>query len=100
MFKPERREESLTMPDNNRTMREIFEEAGFKAIDDPQFMYEYDLSDKNEEYDDDLKPAILFDRLNSSFCITDGSMMFIYFNASEPAEAVEWANRITRFEIN
>ena len=76
-------------------------DAGFKHQDDPQFHFEYDLSDKTDtEQEHDYKPALLWDGLIGQFCVTDGEAMFIYFNADSPADAVEWANRITSFDPN
>lgn len=74
--------------------------AGFKPMDDPQFKFNYDLSAVGEEYESVDPPAILWDNITGRFCVTDGEMMFIYFNAASPEEAVEWANKITEFEPN
>ena len=78
-----------------------FLDAGFTKSEDPQFKFEYDLSEKTDsEQEHDYKPAILFDIVSNQFCITDGEVMFIYFNAENPLEAIEWANRVTHFEYN
>lgn len=81
--------------------KQDFIDAGFVQSDDPQFKFEYSLSDsKAENFANDPEPAILFDVVASQFCVTDGEVMFIYFNASSPAEAVVWASKITHFEEN
>ena len=78
-----------------------FLNAGFFATDDPQFVFEYDLSEKAENYqDEECKPALLYDHTSSQFCVTDGEIMFIYFNSENPFEAIEWANKITSFSPN
>lgn len=79
--------------------KQDFLNAGFTESEDPQFKFEYSLKKENEEYEND-GPAILFDVVMNQFCITDGEVMFIYFNAETPAEAVEWANKVTHFELN
>lgn len=73
--------------------------AGFTEQDDPQFKFAYDLKMPDQEYEGD-GPALLFDMQSYRFCVTDGESIFIYFNADNPAEAVEWANQITVFEPN
>lgn len=81
--------------------KDDFIKAGFTESDDPQFKFEYPLSDsKDENFAGDPMPAILFDIVLHQFCVTDGEVMFIYFNADNPAEAVEWANKITHFDEN
>lgn len=76
-------------------------DAGFTKSNDPQFIFEYDLSEKTETFEEhDYKPALLWDNIMSQFCITDGEVMFIYFNAESPTEAVEWANKVTHFDEN
>lgn len=80
--------------------KQDFLKAGFIRSLDPQFKFEYDLSSEHHEYEEDEKPALLYDASNNEFCVTDGSMMFIYFNAATPDEAIKWASMINRFEPN
>lgn len=76
-------------------------DAGFTHQEDPQFNFEYDLSDKTDtDQEHDYKPALLWDHIMGQFCVTDGEIMFIYFNADSPSDAVAWANRITSFDLN
>lgn len=78
---------------------EYFIKEGFALSDDPQFKLEYDLSNPDSD-EDEPKPALLFDSVNNAYCVTDGELMFIYFNADSPKKAVDWANKITNFEYN
>lgn len=80
--------------------KEDFIKAGFnEEKEDPEFAFSYSLKNEDEEYDND-GPALLFDYRQKSFCVTDGEIMFIYFNAENPAEAVQWALKITGFNPN
>lgn len=81
--------------------QEELTEAGFVKSTDPQFVYEFDLSDNTDTFEEhDYKPALLWDNIACQFCVTDGEVMFIYFNAISPKEAIEWASKITMFEVN
>jgi len=78
-------------------------ESGFVKYDDPFFLYRKELVSKEEIEDNDLEeedvPCLLFGNsgINKGFCIYTGAH-FVFFNASNPKEAVEWAEKITAFE--
>lgn len=76
--------------------RQSLLDAGFVRSMDIQFPYEFYLAEQESE----TVPVLLFDASRSQYCVTDGQLMFIYFNAETPQEAVNWATRITIFEPN
>ena len=67
------------------------------------FPYRKELVPIEEIEDNDLEdedvPCLLFGNsgINKGFCIYTGAH-FVFFNASNPKEAVEWAEKIIAFE--
>jgi Zn-dependent peptidase ImmA (M78 family) len=87
----------------NKQFEKDLLEAGFVKDKDPMFPYKKELieCDEVEELDlyiDDI-PCLLFGNsgINKGFCVYT-SEHFIFFNASNPKEAVKWAEKITNFE--
>lgn len=77
--------------------------AGFEKEDHPLFPFKKDLIDKEyiieNELDEDSMPVLLYGTtgINTGFCVYTGEH-FIFFNAKNPKDAVEWAEKITDFE--
>ena len=78
-------------------------EAGFIKDNDPMFPFRKELIDEQTAielglHDDDI-PCLLFgdSGVNRGFCIYTGEH-FIFFNASSPKEAIEFAEKVTAFE--
>lgn len=82
---------------------ENFLEAGFVKDNDPVFLYKKELFSTEETEDNDLEdedvPCLLFGNtgVSKGFCIYTGAH-FVFFDASNPKEAVEWAKKIIAFE--
>lgn len=78
-------------------------EAGFVNDKDPMFPYRKELIEWDEAEQLDLNiediPCLLFgdSGINRGFCIYT-SEHFIFFNAENAKQAVEWAEKITNFE--
>ena len=82
---------------------EDFLKAGFIKDNDPMFPFRKELIEwdevENLDLDIDEIPCLLFGNsgVNKGFCIYTGEH-FIFFNAENPQQAVEFAEKITAFE--